>query len=35
VELHGGTLTIRSVVGQGTEVTISFPISSPQVQFAS
>jgi len=35
VELHGGTLTIKSAVGQGTEVTISFPVSAPQVQLAS
>ncbi|MFN4142289.1 PAS domain-containing sensor histidine kinase [Aestuariivirga sp.] len=26
VELHGGTLSIRSVVGQGTEVTVTFPL---------
>jgi len=26
VELHGGTLSIRSTVGQGTEVTITFPL---------
>ena len=26
VELHGGTLTIRSAVGQGTEVTVTFPL---------
>jgi two-component system cell cycle sensor histidine kinase PleC len=35
VELHGGTLSIRSTVGQGTEVTVSFPVSAPQVQLAS
>jgi two-component system cell cycle sensor histidine kinase PleC len=35
VELHGGALSIRSTVGQGTEVTVSFPVSAPQVQLAS
>ncbi len=35
VELHGGTLTIRSTVGHGTDVTVSFPIAAPQVQLAS
>jgi two-component system cell cycle sensor histidine kinase PleC len=35
VELHGGTLTIRSTVGHGTDVTVSFPIAPPQVQLAS
>jgi two-component system cell cycle sensor histidine kinase PleC len=25
VEIHGGTLTIKSIVGQGTEVTVTFP----------
>jgi two-component system cell cycle sensor histidine kinase PleC len=35
VELHGGTLTIKSVVGQGTDVTVRFPVSAPQVQLAS
>jgi two-component system cell cycle sensor histidine kinase PleC len=35
VELHGGTLSIRSAVGKGTEVSVSFPVSAPQVQLAS
>jgi two-component system, cell cycle sensor histidine kinase PleC len=35
VELHGGTLAIHSTVGQGTEVTVTFPVSAPQVQLAS
>ncbi len=35
VELHGGMLSIKSAVGQGTDVTVSFPISAPQVQLAS
>jgi two-component system, cell cycle sensor histidine kinase PleC len=35
VELHGGTLTIKSMVGKGTEVKVSFPVSAPQVQLAS
>src|SRR3954453_20887154 len=26
VELHGGTLTIKSTVGQGTEVAVTFPL---------
>jgi two-component system, cell cycle sensor histidine kinase PleC len=28
-------MSIRSTVGQGTEVTVSFPVSAPQVQLAS
>lgn len=35
VELHGGTLTIKSIVGQGTDVMVSFPVSAPQIQLAS
>jgi two-component system cell cycle sensor histidine kinase PleC len=35
VELHGGSLTIKSIVGQGTDVMVSFPISPPQIQLAS
>jgi two-component system cell cycle sensor histidine kinase PleC len=35
VELHGGTLTIKSIVGQGTDVMVSFPVSAPQIQMAS
>jgi signal transduction histidine kinase len=29
VELHGGSVTIVSDVGQGTTVTCSFPLSQP------
>jgi two-component system cell cycle sensor histidine kinase PleC len=35
VELHGGTLTIKSIVGQGTDVMVSFPVSAPHIQLAS
>ncbi len=35
VELHGGTLSIKSTVGHGTEVTVTFPVAAPQVQLAS
>ena len=35
VELHGGVLSIRSTVGQGTEVTVTFPVNTPQIQLAS
>jgi two-component system cell cycle sensor histidine kinase PleC len=35
VELHGGSLTIKSIVGQGTDVMVSFPVSPPQIQLAS
>jgi two-component system cell cycle sensor histidine kinase PleC len=35
VELHGGTLAIKSAVGHGTEVTVSFPVAAPQVKLAS
>ncbi|WP_421695780.1 ATP-binding protein [Aestuariivirga sp.] len=34
VELHGGTLTIRSTVGQGTEVTVTFPLRQPAAKVA-
>lgn len=34
VELHGGTLTIRSVAGQGTEVTVTFPVQQPDAKVA-
>ena len=34
VELHGGTLTIRSTVGQGTEVTMTFPLRQAAAKVA-
>jgi two-component system cell cycle sensor histidine kinase PleC len=34
VELHGGSLTIRSVMGQGTEVTVTFPMQQVDVKVA-
>ena len=34
VELHGGTLTIRSTVGQGTEVTVTFPLRQAAAKVA-
>ena len=34
VELHGGTLTIRSAVGQGTEVTVTFPLRAAAAKVA-
>jgi two-component system cell cycle sensor histidine kinase PleC len=34
VELHGGTLTIRSAAGQGTEVTVTFPVQQPDAKVA-
>ena len=34
VELHGGTLSIRSTVGQGTEVTVTFPLRQPAAKVA-
>ena len=34
VELHGGTLTIRSTVGHGTEVTITFPLRQAAAKVA-
>jgi len=35
VELHGGTLAIKSTVGHGTEVTVTFPLTAAPVQLAS
>ncbi len=34
VELHGGTLSIRSAVGQGTEVTVTFPLRQAAAKVA-
>jgi two-component system cell cycle sensor histidine kinase PleC len=34
VELHGGTLTIRSTVGHGTEVTVTFPLRQAAAKVA-
>jgi signal transduction histidine kinase len=34
VELHGGALTIRSTVGQGTEVTVTFPLRQAAARVA-
>ncbi|MCA3559796.1 MAG: PAS-domain containing protein [Aestuariivirga sp.] len=34
VELHGGTLTIRSTVGKGTEVTVTFPLRQTAARVA-
>jgi signal transduction histidine kinase len=35
VELHGGTVTIASVVGEGTTVTCTFPLSADAAQTAA
>ena len=35
VELHGGTVTIASVVGEGTTVTCTFPLSAVTRQTAA
>jgi signal transduction histidine kinase len=35
VELHGGTVTIDSVLGQGTTVTCTFPVEHAAKQFAA
>jgi signal transduction histidine kinase len=35
VELHGGTVTISSVVGQGTTVTCSFPLGQAATRTAA
>jgi signal transduction histidine kinase len=35
VELHGGTVTIDSVVGQGTTVTCTFPLEQAKKQSAA
>jgi signal transduction histidine kinase len=35
VELHGGTVTISSVVGQGTTVTCSFPLGQTATRTAA
>ncbi len=34
VELHGGTLSIKSTVGQGTEVTVTFPLKPAEANAA-
>jgi len=34
VELHGGTLAIKSTVGKGTEVTVTFPLKQPDAKVA-
>jgi two-component system cell cycle sensor histidine kinase PleC len=34
VELHGGALTIKSAVGQGTEVIITFPVHASSAKVA-